>query len=90
MSYNSGSRFVFQAQTPENQQLMGVILQMQGAIQQMQQQLQDKERDREVKLIETDMKEDGANRRKAAELETRITEKTMDLMNPVPGEQIRQ
>jgi hypothetical protein len=85
LGYKDGVRFTYQ-QEGANQQLMFQIEQMGQAIQQLQAQLEDKQADRQVKLVETGMKEDGQDRRKAAELKTRIQEKIIDLRNPVVGE----
>lgn len=86
IGYKSGNRFVFQGAQPGMAQIQQKMQEMAQVIQQLQAQLQDKERDRQVKLIERQMTEDNLNKRKIAELETRMEEKKLDLANPVVGE----
>jgi len=88
LGYKDGKRFMFQTQAQQNEQLMMMVQQLQAAVQQLQTELQSKDADRQLKLIETKMKEEGQDRRKQAELQTRLTEKAMDLENPVPGEKV--
>ncbi len=87
LGHKDGARFIVQTEEDgQAQQMMGMVQQLQQAVQELQGQLQDKEADRQAKLLETQMKEEGQDRRKSAELDTRITEKRMDLANPVAGE----
>ena len=88
----SGERFMVdeeegqQIDPAQVQQLVAMNQQLLQALQGMQAQLKDKQADRELKLITQKMAEEGQDRRKAAELETRIAEKMVDLQNPVVGE----
>lgn len=89
----SGERFLVddekeQIDPAQVQQLVQQNQQMMQALQQMEMQLKDKEADRQLKLITQKIAEDGQNERKAAELEVRLAEKQVDLMNPVAGETI--
>ena len=92
LGHRDGMRFFNKPQDGQDPQMMQLIMQMQEMqqiIEQMQAALENKQADRQVKLLETDMKEQGANKRKIAELRTRLVEKKMDLQNPVVGERIR-
>lgn len=89
----SGSRFLVteedqggQIDPAQVQQLVMQNQQLMQAVQELQMQLKDKSEDRQLKLITAQMSERGQTERKAAELETRLVEKTADLMNPVAGE----
>ena len=90
LGYKDGSRFVFQQTNQQNQLMMTQMQQMQEAIQQLQAALNDKQADRNLKLIETQMKEEGQNRRKGAEIEADLQIEAMKaetaLKNPVAGE----
>jgi hypothetical protein len=91
LGHRDGTRFFNRAeagQDPVIDQLISQMEQMYAMIEQLQAALEDKQADREVKLIETQFKEEGQNQRKAAELKTRLVEKQMDLRNPVVGEKI--
>jgi hypothetical protein len=63
-----------------------LIQQLQQAVQELQGQVQDKQGDREAKLIDTQIKQEGEDRRAKAQMETQILMKHMDLLNPVAGE----
>jgi hypothetical protein len=92
LGHRDGARFFNNPQDgmdPQVEQLIMQMQQMEQVIQQMQVELQDKQADRDVKLLDTTIKQEAENQRKAAELKTRLVEKTMDLRNPVPGEKIR-
>jgi hypothetical protein len=89
----SGDRFLIseqerggQVDPAQVQQLVQQNQQLMQAVQQLQMQLQDKSEDRRVKLITQQVSEKGQTERKAAELQTRLIEKTADLMNPTSGE----
>lgn len=82
LGYKDGARFTFQ-DNQQNQEMMAIVQQLQAAVQQLQQQLADKEADREVKLLETKMKEEGDDRRTAAQIEADILLKDMELANRV-------
>ena len=90
LGYRDGDRFSnsTEGQDPMVMQLVAQLQQMQQAMAQLQQQVEDKEADRRVKLLETEMKEEGEDRRMAAELEARMAEKMVDLANPVAGEKV--
>jgi len=77
--------------------MMMMVQQLQQAVVQLQQQLADKEadrrvkvisdeRNREAKLLDTQIKQEGENKRKEAEIRAGIIQKMMDLQNPVVGE----
>lgn len=87
IGYKSADRF-FDMEGEDSQQ-MAMVQEMMQRIQQLEAALNDKGADRQAKLIETKMKEDNQNKRTEAELNTRMAEKAMDLMNPVSGEQQR-
>lgn len=93
LGYKDGSRFLNQQEgqqqgpDPEKARMMQAIQQMQGAIQQLQGQVQDKSQDRQVKLIETQMREEGQDRRTQAQLQADMAMKYLDLLNPAAGEQ---
>jgi hypothetical protein len=92
LGHRDGARFFNNPQDgmdPQVEQLIMQMQQMEQVIQQMQAELQDKQADRDVKLLDTTIKQEAESQRKAAELKTRLVEKTMDLRNPVPGERIR-
>lgn len=89
VGYKSGARFFveqMEGQDPEKMQMGQVIQQMQAALQNLEEQLKNKQADRQVKLMETNIKERGQDRRKAAEIASAVTMKKMDLQNPVVGE----
>lgn len=88
MGYKDGTRFMVnqEQQDPEKVQMAQALQQAQQIMQDLQRQVQDKGADRQVKLLDTQMRESGQDRRTAAELQTRLVEKKMDLMNPVAGE----
>ena len=82
IGYKSADRFFDlgdDGQEPQTAQLI-------QKIQKLEQALMDKQGDRQLKLIETQMKEEGQNKRKENELKTRLMEKSIDLRNPVSGE----
>jgi hypothetical protein len=89
LGFKDGMRFFVQemGEDPEKMQMQQAIEQMQAMIQQYEAALNDKGADRQVKLLESKMKEDGQNKRKDADIQASLALKTMDLLNPVPGEQ---
>lgn len=91
LGHKDGGRF-FQTEegmSQNEQQLMQAVQEQRQIIQQLQAALESDQADNQTKLQTTAMKEEGANVRKEAELETRIQEKLLDLQNPVPGEVIQ-
>jgi len=97
LGYKDGTRFTIQQEEGVNQQMMMMVQQLQQAVVQLQQQLADKEadrrvkvisdeRNREAKLLDTQIKQEGENKRKEAEIRAGIIQKMMDLQNPVVGE----
>ena len=89
VGYKSGARFLIQQldnEDPEKMQMAQVIQQLQDMMQELQQQLDKKVIDRQTKLDVTSIKEQGQDRRKAADIAAEMKMKTMDLMNPVVGE----
>lgn len=87
IGYKDGARFLlFDEQDPVQAQLQQQIQQAAQQIAQLQAALNEKQSDRQLKVVDTQMKEQGQDRRKGAELETRLMEKRMDLLNPVSGE----
>jgi hypothetical protein len=92
LGHRDGMRFFNkpqQGQDPQMDQLFMQMQQMQQMIEQLQAALEDKQADRNVKLLDTQIKQEAENQRKAAELKTRLVEKSMDLRNPVVGERVR-
>jgi len=92
VGYKSGDRFFveqMEGQDPEKMQMGQIIQQLQAALQSLEEELKNKQADRQVKLMETNIKERGADKRKAAELASAITMKKMDLLNPVVGEKVK-
>ena len=92
VGYKSGARFFveqMEGQDPEKMQMGQVIQQMQAALQSLEEQLKSKQADNQVKLMTTNIKERGQDRRKAAEIASNVTMKKMDLQNPVVGEVIK-
>ena len=99
MGYKDGARFMVNAekQDPEKMQMQQALQQYQQIVQQLQQQLQDKSADREVKILDTKMKEEGDTQRTAmteagddrrlqAELAASLIEKRMDVSGRVAKE----
>ena len=91
LGYKDSQRFFVQdeqggQQDPEKLQMAQLIQQLQQAVQELQGQVQDKQGDREAKLIDTQIKQEGEDRRAKAQMETQILMKHMDLLNPVAGE----
>ena len=88
LGFKDGRRFLSQSSMgdPEKQQMMMQIQELGQAIMQLQQELEDKQADRDVKLIQTHMKETGENQRALLDSETRIEEANIALRNPVVGE----
>ena len=86
LGYKGGSRFMMNNESEENQQIMELIDHMGQQINQLQAELEDKQADRKLKLVETSIKEEGADRRKEAEIRSNVAMKAMDLLNPVVGE----
>jgi hypothetical protein len=73
----SGSRFLVGADSKQIdpaqvQQMAMQMQQMQQMIQQLQAEVENKDKDRQVKLITQQMVQEGEDRRKAAELQTRL------------------
>ena len=74
------------SESEENQQIMQMVEQMQQQMQEMEAALEDKQADRTLKLVETQAKEEGLDKRKEADIRANMAMKAMDLLNPVPGE----
>jgi hypothetical protein len=73
-----GTRFLTkQEQDPQQMQMMQTMQAMQSAIMELQHQLKDKEADRQVKLMDRQMSEEGQNIRKQAELEAQVNQKVI-------------
>ena len=88
LGYKDGNRFMV-GQTeddPEKAQMVQAIEALQAQNEQLQAAVADKQRDRELKLITTKMKEESEDKRVAAQLETEVEMKHLDLLNPVVGE----
>ena len=92
MGYDDGTRFFMKKDgekaDPEKLKMQAMMQEMQQAIQQLQQALMDKSQERQLKLVTAEMKEDGLDRRKVADVDSNILMKQMDLENPVVGETI--
>lgn len=89
LGYKGGTRFMVDDESEESQQIMQMIEQMNQEIQQLQAALEDKDADRQLKLIETEVKEEGLDKRKEADIRANVAMKAMDLLNPVVGEKPR-
>jgi len=93
IGYKNGMNF-FQFdggdRNPEKMQLVQALQKMQGIIQALQAELQSKAKEHEVKLLLEGMKQEGQDRRKAAEVGGKLAAKHLDLLNPVPGETINR
>lgn len=85
LGYKDGSRFIEVQDEQGGQQLA----QLQAIIAELQQKLEEAGKGDEVKLLMTEMKEEGQDRRKIADLDAQLTMKRMDLANPVAGEGAR-
>jgi hypothetical protein len=88
LGYKDGARFWTDAARtdPEKAMLMQRLDELEALLRQLQGEVEDKTQDRQVRLQLASMKESANDRRKVAELATRLKEKRMDLLNPVVGE----
>ncbi|MEN6440935.1 MAG: hypothetical protein ABFD97_20385 [Syntrophobacter sp.] len=90
LGFKDGERFIRQdqqgQQDPEKMQMQAMIQQLTQAVQELQAAANDKEADRQAKLTDTQIKQEGEDRRTKAQMETQLVMKHMDLMNPVAGE----
>jgi hypothetical protein len=90
VGYEDGERFLIKelGEDPEKLQMSQMIEQLQAAVQELQQQIEVKQVEQEGKLRDTQMKEQGMDRRKAAELRAKLTEALIALQNPTAGEEV--
>lgn len=90
LGFKDGERFFRKdqqgQQDPEKMQMQAMIQQLTAAVQELQAAVKDKEADRQAKLMDTQMREEGQDRRTKAQMETQVVMKQMDLLNPVVGE----
>ena len=91
LGHKDGSRFFMKQEgmTQNEQQLAMKLEELQKVMQQMQTALDSKQQDNQTKLQVAIMKEEGANLRKQAELETSVAIEQVKLENPVVGENKR-
>jgi hypothetical protein len=88
LGHKDASRFFIKPDemTRQEQQLMDQIQQQQQIIEELKAVLDKNTADNMTKLQIASMKEEGANIRKEAELETNVTLEQIKLLNPVQGE----
>jgi len=94
LGYKDGARFFMEQmqqageeqKDPEKMQMAQIIEEGKQMLAQLQAQVKEKQTEQEVKLMLGQMKEEGQDRRKAAEIGADITMKRLDLLNPVAGE----
>jgi len=92
LGHKDGTRFFIKKEdmTQQEQQLMSEIEEQQKIIDKLTSELESKNSENLTKLHVTEMKEDGANVRKQAELETDVELEKIKLLNPVQGENKRE
>lgn len=103
LGHKDGVRFILGQD--EQDTIMATMQQMQQAIQQLKAQLKDKEADRQARLTETQIREQGQSQRKMADIQAQVKGKVMDiesarqkmvfdaatkLANPVAGEKAKK
>ena len=88
LGHKDGTRFFIKKEdmTPQEQQLTSEIEKQQQIIEKLTSELENKNSENLTKLHITDMKEQGSNLRKQAELETDVILEQIKLQNPVQGE----
>jgi hypothetical protein len=88
LGWKDGARFLMDEEEsdPEKEQMQMIIEQLQQALEDLQGKLQSKEAEQQVKLMITQIKEQGQDRRKSLDVKAKVGVEKLKLLNPVAGE----